>query len=65
MSDAGLTADELQTVIEALEAYLDAVYRSNSDVEYKHAKGAEIWRLRERLRRALVVGRDDDDDDVW
>ncbi len=45
---------ELHTVVEALEAYLDAVYRSGSDVEYKHAKGAEIWRLRERLRKAMV-----------
>ena len=50
----GLAGTELQTVIEALEAYLDAVYRSNGDVEYKHVKGEEIWRLRERLRQALI-----------
>ena len=50
----GLTSKELQTVIEALEAYLDTTYKSNSDVEYKHAKGAEIWSLRERLRKAMV-----------
>lgn len=50
----GLTPKDLQTVIEALEAYADAVYRSNSDVEYKHTKGEEIWNLRERLRRRLV-----------
>ena len=65
MSDAGLTPDELQTVIEALEAYLDAVYKSDSDVEYKHAKGAEIWRLRERLRRALVGSRSVGTDKGW
>ncbi|HEY75974.1 MAG TPA: hypothetical protein G4O00_07315 [Thermoflexia bacterium] len=50
----GLTPKDLQTVIEALEAYADAVYRSNSDVEYKHTKGEEIWRLREQLRKTLV-----------
>lgn len=50
----GLTPKDLQTVIEALEAYADTVYRSNSDVEYKHTKGEEIWRLRERLRKAMV-----------
>ena len=51
-----LAQRELQTIIEALEAYADVVYRSNGDVEYKHNKGEEIWGLRERLRRTLVGG---------
>lgn len=60
-----LEPKELQTVVEALEAYADAVYRSNGDVEYKHTKGEEIWSLRERLRKAMVGAGGSTTGGVW
>lgn len=49
-----LTLKELTIIVEALEEYLDALYRSDSLVDYKQLQGEKIWRLRERLQAELV-----------